>query len=62
MQWSMLHAEYTALTTTGTPVTQYSYGKPVFYVPALADFPFWFMVEVPVRTDTKGELGRRSAR
>jgi hypothetical protein len=57
MQWSMLHAEYTALTTTGTPVTQYRYGKPVFYVPALADFPFWFMVEVPVRTDTKGELG-----
>jgi hypothetical protein len=57
MQWAMLHAEYTALTTTGTPVTQYSYGKPVFYVPALAEFPFWFRVEVPVRTETNGELG-----
>jgi hypothetical protein len=57
MQWSILHAEYTGLNTTGTPVTQYSYGKPAFYVPALPHYPLWFMVEVPVRTDTKGQLG-----
>jgi hypothetical protein len=57
MQWSILHAEYTALNTTGTPVTQYSYGTPTFYVPAQSGFPQWFMVEVPVRTDRDGQLG-----
>jgi len=57
MQWAVLHAQYTALATTGTPVAQYSYGTPVFYVPALAGFPLWFMVAVPVRTDTGGHLG-----
>jgi hypothetical protein len=57
MQWAILHAQYTALTTTGTPVTQYSYGTPVFYVPALASYPLWFMVAVPVRTSTGGQLG-----
>jgi hypothetical protein len=57
MQWAILHAQYTALATTGTPVTQYSYGTPVFYVPALSDFPLWFVVSVPVRTDTGGHLG-----
>ena len=62
MQWSILHAQYTALATTGTPVAQYRYGTPVFYVPALAGFPLWFMVAVPVRTDTGGSWGRRSTR
>jgi len=56
-QWAILHAQYTALATTGTPVTQYSYGKPVFYVPALPNYPLWFVVAVPVRTDTDGNLG-----
>ncbi len=56
-QWAILHSQYTALATTGTPVTQYSYGTPVFYVPALASYPLWFVVAVPVRTDTDGHLG-----
>jgi hypothetical protein len=57
MQWAILHAQYTALSTTGTPVTQYSYGTPVFYVPALSDYPLWFVVSVPVRAVTGGHLG-----
>jgi hypothetical protein len=57
MQWAIMHAQYTALNTTGTPVTRYSYGQPVFYVPALSDYPLWFMVSVPVRADTGGRLG-----
>jgi hypothetical protein len=56
-QWAVLHSQYTALTTTGTPVTQYSYGTPVFYVPALPSYPLWFVVSVPVRTQTDGHLG-----
>jgi hypothetical protein len=56
-QWAILHSQYTALTTTGTPVTQYRYGTPVFFVPALAGYPLWFVVEVPVQTDTDGHLG-----
>jgi hypothetical protein len=55
-QWAFLHSQYTALSTTGTPVAQYSYGTPVFYVPALADFPLWFVVAVPIRTETDGHL------
>ena len=57
MQWAILHAQYTALDTTHAPVPQYSYGTPVFYVPAFASYPLWFMVAVPVRTDTGGQLG-----
>jgi hypothetical protein len=56
-QWSILHAQYTAHTLVGTPVTQYSYGTPAFYVPAQSGYPQWFMVEVPARTDTDGHLG-----
>jgi hypothetical protein len=56
-QWAVLHSQYTALTYAGTPVTQYSYGTPVFYVPALSGYPLWFVVAVPVRTDTGGHLG-----
>ncbi len=56
-QWAILHAQYTALATTGTPVTQYSYGTPVFYVPALPSYPLWFVVAVPISTDTGGRLG-----
>ena len=56
-QWAVLHAQYTALAATGRPVAQYSYGTPVFYVPALPDYPLWFVVEVPIRTDTGGHLG-----
>jgi hypothetical protein len=56
-QWSILNAEYTAHTLVGTPVTQHSYGTPAFYVPAQSGYPQWFMVAVPVRTDTDGQLG-----
>lgn len=47
-QWSVVHAQYRALTTTGTPVPRYSYGTPTFYVPALSSYPQWFVVAVPV--------------
>ncbi len=57
MQWAYLHAQYLALTNTNTPVTQYRYGQPVYYVPALADFPFWFVVQVPVQVQGGGQLG-----
>jgi hypothetical protein len=50
-QWSIVNEQYTALATTGTPVPQYRYGQPVFYVPALTTWSEWFMVAVP-RTET----------
>jgi hypothetical protein len=56
-QWAFLHSQYTALATVGVPVAQYSYGTPVFYVPALASYPLWFVVSVPIRTETDGHLG-----
>jgi hypothetical protein len=52
MQWAILHAQYTARATTGTPVTRYRYGTPVFYVPALLGYPLWFLVSVPVTVVT----------
>ena len=56
-QWAIMHAQYTALATAGTQVAQYSYGTPTFYVPALPGYPLWFVVAVPVSTDTGGHLG-----
>jgi len=56
-QWAQLRGQYTALATTGTPVPRYHYGRPVFYVPALAGYPLWFMVAVPRQTDSGGHLG-----
>jgi hypothetical protein len=47
-QWAIVHAQYRALATTGTPVPRYSYGTPTFYVPALSGYPQWFVVTVPV--------------
>ena len=47
-QWSIVHAQYGALASSGRPVPQYSYGTPVFYVPALSSYPQWFVVAVPV--------------
>jgi hypothetical protein len=55
-QWSLLHAQYAALATKGVPVTQYSYGTPVFYVPALPAYPLWFVVQVPVSAEQDGHL------
>ena len=56
-QWAQVKGQYTALGTAGTPVPRYRYGKPTFYVPALATYPQWFVVAVPRRTDTGGQLG-----
>jgi hypothetical protein len=46
-QWALAKSQYTALASTGTPVPRYRYGKPVFYVPALAGYPKWFVVAAP---------------
>ena len=56
-QWAQVKSQYTALASVGAPVPRYQYGKPTFYVPALASYPQWFMVAVPRRTDTGGKLG-----
>ncbi|MGH3202944.1 MAG: hypothetical protein ACRDOA_14125 [Streptosporangiaceae bacterium] len=47
-QWAIVHAQYRALATTGTPVPRYGYGTPAFYVPALSGYPQWFVAAVPV--------------
>jgi hypothetical protein len=47
-QSSIVHAQYTALATSGAPVPQYRYGTPTFYVPAQSSYPQWFVVAVPV--------------
>ncbi len=56
-QWSQVKAQYTALASAGTPVPRYRYRTPVFYVPALAGFPWWFVVAVPRQAVTGGRLG-----
>jgi hypothetical protein len=56
-QWAQVRGQYTALASAGTPVPGYRYGRPVFYVPALASYPQWFMVAVPRRTEVGGRLG-----
>jgi len=55
-QWAQVKGQYTALASAGTPVPRYRYGQPTFYVPALADYPHWFMVAVPRRTESGGRL------
>jgi hypothetical protein len=55
--WQLVKSQFTALVDTGTPVTRYQYGKPVFYVPALTSYPEWFMVAAPRRTNAGGRLG-----
>ena len=56
-QWSIVHSQYTALATAGTPIPSYRYGHPTFYVPTLATFPEWFVVAVPRTTVTGGQAG-----
>ncbi len=55
-QWAVVIGQYTALTSTGTPVPRYSYGRPAFYVPALAGYPQWFMVAT-----TRTAIGQATA-
>lgn len=59
VQWAQAKGQYTALATAGTPVPRYRYGTAVFYVPALAGYPEWFVVEVPRQTATGGRPGDR---
>jgi hypothetical protein len=59
VQWAQLKGQYTALATAGTPVPRYRYGMPVFYVPALAGYPEWFVAAVPRQTVTGGRPGDR---
>lgn len=47
--WEAVHAQYTALTTTGIPVDRYQYGTPTFYVPIVTNYPHWFLTVVPQR-------------
>jgi hypothetical protein len=56
-QWAVVHGQYAALASVGTPVPRYHYGQPVFYVPALTSFPQWFVVAVPVSTEVGGHPG-----
>jgi hypothetical protein len=56
-QWALVHTQYTALEAQGTPVPRYQYGPPVFYVPADAGYPQWFMVAVPRTTLVSGHPG-----
>ena len=56
-QWSIDHAQYAAAHSTGTPVTQYRYGTPAFYVPALSSYPQWFVVDVPASPQTGTAAG-----
>jgi hypothetical protein len=53
-QWAQSHDQYTTLASAGTPVPRYHYGQPVFYVPALSDYPYWFMVAVSRAASTGG--------
>lgn len=53
-QWAQVKGQYTALASAGTPVPRYRYGTPVFYVPALAGYPEWFLAAVPRSTVTGG--------
>ncbi len=56
-QWAQVKSEYTALAAEGTAVPRYTYGTPVFYVPALSGFPQWFAVAVPRSTVSGGRPG-----
>jgi hypothetical protein len=55
--WSIVNEQYTALASAGTPVPTYRYGRPVYYVPALTTWSWWFMVAVPRTAETGPEAG-----
>jgi len=56
-QWAQVKGQYTALATAGTAVPRYRYSQPVFYVPALAGAPRWFVVSASRSTFAHGQLG-----
>jgi hypothetical protein len=47
--WETVHAQYTALASTGAPVPRYQYGTPVFYVPTAENYPHWFLATASQR-------------
>jgi hypothetical protein len=55
--WAQAKGQYEALASTGTPIPTYQYGTPTFYVPALTNYPQWFMVRVPRATEANGHPG-----
>ncbi len=55
--WAQTKGQYEALASTGTAIPTYTYGTPRFFVPALTDYPQWFMVQVPRATETNGQPG-----
>jgi hypothetical protein len=54
-QWAQVKSQYTALASEGTAVPRYTYGTPVFYVPALSGVSQWFVVAVPRSTVSGGQ-------
>ena len=59
--WAQAKGQYEALASTGTAIPTYRYGTPTFYVPALSDYPQWFMVRVPRATEANGHPGAVAA-
>lgn len=59
--WAQAKGQYEALASTGTAIPTYRYGTPRFYVPALTDYPQWFMVQVPRATEANGHPGAVAA-
>lgn len=54
-QWAQVKSQYTALASEGTAVPRYTYGTPVFYVPARSGVSQWFVVAVPRSTVSGGQ-------
>jgi hypothetical protein len=42
--WAQVKGQYEALASARTAIPTYQYGTPRFYVPALTEYPQWFMV------------------
>lgn len=59
--WAQAKGQYEALASTGTAIPTYRYGTPTFYVPALADYPQWFLVQVPRAAVVNGHPGAVAA-
>ena len=59
--WAQAKGQYEALASTGIAIPTYRYGTPTFYVPALTDYPQWFMVQVPRVTEADGHPGAAAA-
>jgi hypothetical protein len=56
-QWAQVKGQYITLAHAGTPVPQYRYGTPRFYLPPPAGFPHWFVVAVNRRSAVSSLAG-----